>query len=95
MDTTARDSSDPAGTARVHPAWLVLVLGSMCAFITSLNQSIMSVAFADLRQSFPDVPASQLSWILNVYTIVAGATLILSAVLSNRYGRKRTLLPGL
>lgn len=67
----------------------------MCAFITSLNQSIMSVAFADLRRSFPDVPASQLSWILNVYTIVAGATLILSAVLANRYGRKKVLLRGL
>jgi MFS family permease len=86
-------TSDPA-----HPAprpRLVLALGSLCAFITSLNQSIMSVAFADLRRSFPDVPASQLSWILNVYTIVAGATLILSAVLATRYGRKRVLLSGL
>lgn len=83
----------PTGMSR--RAWTVLVLGSMCAFITSLNQSIMSVAFADLRRSFPDVPASQLSWILNVYTIVAGSTLVLSAVISNRFGRKRVLLTGL
>ena len=76
-------------------SWLVLTLGSMCAFITSLNQSIMAVAFTDLRRSFDDVPASRLSWILNIYTIVAGATLILSAVASNRYGRKRVLLTGL
>ena len=76
-------------------SWLVLTLGSMCAFITSLNQSIMAVAFADLRRSFDDVPASRLSWILNIYTIVAGVTLILSAVASNRYGRKRVLLTGL
>lgn len=76
-------------------SWLVLTLGSMCAFITSLNQSIMAVAFADLRRSFDDVPASRLSWILNIYTIVAGAPLILSAVASNRYGRKRVLLTGL
>ncbi len=95
MSTTAPEMNDLARPPRVHPGWLVLGLGSMCSFITSLNQSIMSVAFADLRKSFPDVPASQLSWILNVYTIVSGATLIISAVLSNRYGRKRMLLTGL
>jgi EmrB/QacA subfamily drug resistance transporter len=73
----------------------VLLLGSMCAFLTSLNQSIMSVAFPDLRRSFPDVSAAQLSWVLNSYTIVAGATLILAAVISSRFGRKRVLLTGL
>src|SRR5688500_7473961 len=67
----------------------------MCAFVTSLNQSIMSVAFPDLRRSFPDVSAAQLSWVLNSYTIVAGATLILAAVVSSRFGRKRVLLTGL
>ena len=74
---------------------LVLLLGSMCAFITSLNQSIMSVAFPDLRRSFPEVSAAQLSWVLNSYTIVAGATLILAAVVASRFGRKRVLLTGL
>jgi EmrB/QacA subfamily drug resistance transporter len=67
----------------------------MCAFVTSLNQSIMSVAFPDLRRSFPDVSAGQVSWVLNSYTIVAGATLILAAVVSSRFGRKRVLLIGL
>ena len=74
---------------------MAMFLGSMCAFVTSLNQSIMSVAFPDLRRSFPDVSAAQLSWVLNSYTIVAGATLILAAVVSSRFGRKRVLLTGL
>lgn len=74
---------------------MVVFLGSMCAFVTSLNQSIMSVAFADLQRSFPDASAAQLSWVLNSYTIVAGATLILAAVVSSRFGRKRVLLTGL
>ena len=74
---------------------MAMLLGSMCAFVTSLNQSIMSVAFPDLRRSFPDVSAAQLSWVLNAYTIVAGATLILAAVVSSRFGRKRVLLTGL
>ena len=55
---------------------------------------MMSVAFADLRVSFPDASSAQLSWVLNSYTIVAGATLILSAVVCDRFGGKRMLLTG-
>ena len=76
-------------------SWMVLFLGSMCAFVTSLNQSIMSVAFPDLRRSFPNASSAELSWVLNSYTIVAGATLILAAVVSGRLGRKRVLMTGL
>jgi EmrB/QacA subfamily drug resistance transporter len=76
-------------------AWRVLVLGSLCSFITALNLSIMNVAFPDLRRSFPEVSAAELSWVLNGYTIVSGATLILAAVVSDRLGRKRILLTGL
>lgn len=100
MPAMTAASATAAGGGTAEPrlagrARLVVVLGSMCAFITSLNQSIMSVAYADLRRSFPDVSASRLSWVLNVYTIVAGSTLVLSAVVSNRFGRKRVLLTGL
>jgi EmrB/QacA subfamily drug resistance transporter len=88
---------EPSRTAEaISPhAWRVLVLGSLCSFITALNLSIMNVAFPDLRRSFPDVSAAELSWVLNGYTIVSGATLILAAVVSDRLGRKRILLTGL
>jgi EmrB/QacA subfamily drug resistance transporter len=76
-------------------AWRVLVLGSLCSFITALNLSIMNVAFPDLRRSFPEASSAELSWVLNGYTIVSGATLILAAVVSDRLGRKRVLLAGL
>jgi MFS family permease len=55
---------------------------------------MMSVAFPDLIRSFPEVSSAQLSWVLNSYTIVAGATLILAAVVCDRFGRKRMLLIG-
>ena len=73
---------------------MVLVLASTCTFLTALNQSMMSVAFPDLIRSFPEVSSAQLSWVLNSYTIVAGATLILAAVVCDRFGRKRMLLIG-
>jgi EmrB/QacA subfamily drug resistance transporter len=73
---------------------MVLALASTCTFLTALNQSMMSVAFPDLIRSFPEVSSAQLSWVLNSYTIVAGATLILAAVVCDRFGRKRMLLTG-
>jgi len=86
--------SDAALSTISRRAWLVLVLASTCTFVTALNSSIMSVAFADLRRSFPDSSPAQLSWVLNSYTIVAGATLIPAAVVCDRFGRKRVLLTG-
>jgi hypothetical protein len=68
----------PVGTGEVISprAWRVLVLGSLCSFITALNLSIMNVAFPDLRRSFPDVSAAELSWVLNGYTIVFASLLV-------------------
>ena len=86
--------SDAALATISRRAWKVLILGSLCNFVTALNQSMMSVAFADLHRSFPDASSAQLSWVLNSYTIVAGATLILSAVVCDRFGGKRMLLTG-
>ncbi|MEO5839108.1 MAG: MFS transporter [Acidimicrobiales bacterium] len=89
-----RTVSDAQAATISRHTWMVLVLASMCTFISSLNASIMSVAFPDLRRSFPDVSPAQLSWVLNSYTIVSGATLILAAVACERFGRKRMLLLG-
>ena len=89
-----RSVSDAGLSTISRRAWMVLALASTCTFLTALNQSMMSVAFPDLIRSFPEVSSAQLSWVLNSYTIVAGATLILAAVVCDRFGRKRMLLTG-
>ena len=89
-----REVSDAGLSTISRRAWMVLALASTCTFLTALNQSMMSVAFPDLIRSFPEVSSAQLSWVLNSYTIVAGATLILAAVVCDRFGRKRMLLTG-
>jgi EmrB/QacA subfamily drug resistance transporter len=73
----------------------VLIVGSMCSFQSSLNLSVMNVAFPDLQRAFPDVSRATLSWVLNTYTIVAAAVLIPFGILADRVGRKRVLLVGL
>jgi NTE family protein len=56
--------------------------------------SILNVAFPSLRDDFPGVSQAALSWVLNLYTIVAGASLIVGGVLVDRTGRKRMLVAG-
>lgn len=62
--------------------------------IPSINLSIMYVVYPELQREFTDTSAGALSWILNGYTIVAAATLVLGGVLADRTGRKRALLVG-
>jgi EmrB/QacA subfamily drug resistance transporter len=75
-------------------AWLVFAAVAACSFQNSLSLSITNVAFPSLRDDFPDIAPSTLSWVLNLYTIVAGASLVVCGVLVERRGRRRMLLLG-
>ena len=59
-----------------------------------LDTTALFVAFPDITRSFPDVAASQLSWVLNGYTIVFAALLIPSGKLADRRGHKTLFLAG-
>jgi EmrB/QacA subfamily drug resistance transporter len=75
-------------------AWLAFVVVSLCTVQSALSLSIVNVAFPDLETSFPDVHRSSLQWIVTSYTVVAAGSLVISGVISDRYGRKRTLVLG-
>jgi EmrB/QacA subfamily drug resistance transporter len=75
-------------------AWLVFAVVSLCSVQSSLSLSIMNVAFPELGRSFPDIPRSTLQWVVTGYTVVAAGLLVISGVLSDRFGRKRVLLLG-
>ena len=62
--------------------------------IPSINLSIMYVVYPEIQREFSGTSPGALSWILNGYTIVAAATLVLGGVLTDRTGRKRALLVG-
>ena len=62
--------------------------------IPSINLSIMYVVYPEIQREFSHTSPGALSWILNGYTIVAAATLVLGGVLADRTGRKRALLVG-
>ncbi|WP_437595106.1 MFS transporter [Sorangium sp. So ce1000] len=84
----------PASDAPPRP-WAVLGLTSIAVFVMSLDTTILYVAFEDLRRTFLGVSDAELSWVLNAYTIIVGAFLILAGRVADRVGRKRTFLGGL
>lgn len=71
-----------------------LLVSSLAVFAVFLDTSVLFVAFPDIIASFPDVAATQLSWVLNGYTIVFAALLIPFGKLADRRGHKTMFLAG-
>ncbi len=68
---------------------------SGAAFMAGLDVFIVNVAFPDIGHDFHGAALSNLSWILNGYTIVYAALLVPLGRLADRYGRKAGFLGGL
>jgi EmrB/QacA subfamily drug resistance transporter len=69
--------------------WQVLLVTSVAVFMSFLDVTIVNIAFPDIRASFPDSSLSELSWILNAYSIVFAAALVPAGRLADRFGRRR------
>jgi EmrB/QacA subfamily drug resistance transporter len=90
--------SQPDAPARLVPAGrpgVILAVLSGAAFMASLDVFIVNVAFPDIGRDFHGVALSNLSWILNGYTIVYAALLVPLGRLADRYGRKAGFVGGL
>ncbi len=76
------------------PERTVLLVASFGAFLAFLDATIVNVAFPNIREAFPDSTISSLSWILNAYSIVFAAFLVVSGRLADLVGRRRTFTNG-
>jgi EmrB/QacA subfamily drug resistance transporter len=65
------------------------------AFMAMLDVFVVNVAFTDIGDDFAGSSLSDLSWVLNSYTIVYAALLIPAGRLADRHGRKTGFLLGL
>lgn len=77
---------------RVVKPGAVLATSAMAVFLVFLDTTALYVAYPDLRSDFAGVGPSQLSWVLNSYTIAVAALLVPAGRLADRIGRKRTFL---
>jgi len=75
-------------------AWLVLWVVSLTSFQTALSISIVFIVFPELSDAFPEASNAQLSWVINVFSIVGAAALVLTAAIGERIGRKRLIMAG-
>ena len=66
-----------------------LTIASLATLATFLDTTILYVAFPDISATFSDTSASELSWVLNAYTIVFAALLIPAGKLADRIGHRR------
>ena len=72
----------------------VLLVASFGAFLAFLDATVVNVAFPNIRASFPESTISSLSWILNAYSIVFAAFLVVSGRIADLLGRRRTFTTG-
>lgn len=84
--------ADPSPSDGPRNPWIVLTATSLAVFAVFLDTTILFVAFPAIGRDFADVARSDLSWILNAYTIVFAALLIPAGRMADRIGRRRTFL---
>ena len=75
-------------------ASVTLAVASLAVFAVFLDTTVLFVAFPDIVSSFDSVSPTQLSWVLNGYTIVFAALLVPAGRYADRLGHKRVFLGG-
>jgi len=74
---------------------VILLVLCLSAFMASLDVFVVNVAFEDIGRDFGGARLSDLSWILNAYTIIYAALLVPAGRIADRVGRKGTFMVGL
>ena len=76
-------------------AWLTLAVVSVAVFMVAMELTIIALALPEIRAALSGTTPAALSWVVNAYSIVVAALLLLSGWLADRYGRKRVFRAGL
>lgn len=73
-----------------------IVLASCCLslLIVSMDATIVNVAIPSIRTDL-GATASQLQWVIDIYTLVLASLLMLSGAMGDRFGRRRVFQIGL
>jgi len=81
-------TSSPSENRAMSP-WPTFVVTAIAAYISTLDLSIVNVAFAEIAADFPEVSRGTISWVVTAYSILFGSLLVVSGRIADRVGRKR------
>lgn len=86
----------PVGSAAMNERarWRAFLLVAPAIFITFLDMFIVNIAFPDILRDFKGSSISELSWVLNGYTVVFAALLVPMGKLGDVIGRRRVFQIG-
>ena len=84
--------TDPATLERRR--WYALILLAAAQFVVVLDASIVNVALPSIGEDL-DMAASDLSWVVNAYTLFFGGFLLLGGRMADLLGRRRVFMGGL
>jgi EmrB/QacA subfamily drug resistance transporter len=73
---------------------IILVSCCLSLLIVSMDATIVNVALPNIRADL-GASASQLQWVIDIYTLVLASLLLLSGATGDRFGRRRTFQIGL
>jgi EmrB/QacA subfamily drug resistance transporter len=74
--------------------WFILVLLALAQFMVVLDVSIVNVALPSIQKAF-HMSATNLQWIVTVYSLTFGGFLLLGGRTADLFGRRRTFLAGI
>lgn len=75
-------------------AWLTFTVCALALYLTTLDLSIVNVAFPDILTDF-DISRADASWIVTIYNIFYGSLLVVTGKVADQLGRRRMFLAGL
>jgi len=73
---------------------IILVSCCLSLLIVSMDATIVNVAIPNIRADL-GATASQLQWVIDIYTLVLASLLLLAGAAGDRFGRRRTFQIGL
>lgn len=77
-----------------HSKWIILALLAVVQFMVVLDSAIANVALPAIKESlgFSD---SALQWVITIYALTFGGTLLLGGRAADLFGRRRVLIGGI
>ncbi len=89
----AQPASSHESSATPRRAWVALAVLILPVLLIAVDNTILAFALPSIAQDFRPAASTQL-WIVDVYSLILAALLVMMGSLGDRIGRRRLLLIG-